>query len=112
MDIIEVKSENKYKEINSFKELEVFGIKVGKSYLTFNYGIDKIKIYYKNKSLVDICNKLNYEYGFGILCKGVNLYFDCEEFGEETFLTPKVSKNKLIQLIGVYSGNDSVKINV
>ena len=96
------------KEINSFKELELFGIKVGNSYLTFNYGIDKIKIYYKNKSLVNICNKLNYEYGFGILCNGVNLYLDCEEFGEEAFVTPKVSKNKLIQLIGVYLGNDSI----
>ena len=100
------------REINSFKELEVFGIKVGKSYLTFNYGIDKIKIYYKNKSLVEICNMLNSEYGFGILCNGVNLYLAYEEFGEETFVTPRASKNKLIQLVGVYSGNDSVKINI
>jgi hypothetical protein len=108
MTIIEVK----YTEINSFKELELFGIKVGKSYLTFNYGFDKIKIYYKNKSLVDICNMLNGEYGFGILCKGVNLYVEVDSFGEG-IVTPKFNKsNKYNQVIGVYIGDGNIKINL
>ena len=104
------KSTEKYGVVNCFEDLTKHNIKVGKSNLTFNYGIYKIKLPYKNKSLVEICNKLNYDYGFGILCIGVDLYVEYRDF--EYYCTPKVDKSKMIKKCGTYVGFDTIKVNL
>ena len=103
------KATKEYEEVKSFKDLENHNIKVGKSYLTFDYKLHKIKLYYKNKSLIDICNLLNSEYEFKILTYGVNLYIKLNS-RLEMCLTPEFNKN--VSSIGTYTWNSEIKINL
>ena len=106
-----VDTTKQYEEVYNFTDLERYGIKVGKAYLTFNHGVHKVKIYYKNKFLSIICNKLNYEYGFGILCLGVYMYTHVKDNGED-YVSPKVNNNRVNQIVGVYGGNRDVKVSL